>query len=185
MPRSIFLGMLGAMLGVTALHFTPALADSGGNVEYAVKATYLYKFAPFIQWPDSAFASPNAPFNICVVGNDAVGDLVAQAVAGQRYGARPMSVRKLAAADGDCQILYMPGSDPQAVGPAFEGVRGKPVLTVTDLAANPAVRGMVAFVIDGGHVRFDIDGTAAAQSGLSISSKLLSLSRSGQPRGTP
>ena len=45
-------------------------------------------------------------------------------------------------------------------------------LTVTDGATTP---GMVDFVPSGGRVRFQVDDQAAADSGLRISSKLLSL----------
>ena len=33
------------------------LAAQSPNVEYAVKATYLYKFAPFVEWPAGTFAA--------------------------------------------------------------------------------------------------------------------------------
>ena len=35
----------------------PAAAQDR-TLEYSVKATYLYKFIPFIAWPVNAFASP-------------------------------------------------------------------------------------------------------------------------------
>src|ERR1700756_4784994 len=43
------------------------------TLEYAVKAAYLYKFTPFVEWPASAFAGPGSPFNVCVLGDDPFG----------------------------------------------------------------------------------------------------------------
>jgi len=40
-------------------------------------------------------------------------------------------------------------------------------------------------VVAANHVRFDIDEAAAAQGGVAISSKLLSLARAVKPRGQP
>ena len=39
----------------------PALA-APGSLEMAVKASYLTKFAPFVQWPPRAFAGPFRSF---------------------------------------------------------------------------------------------------------------------------
>jgi hypothetical protein len=53
-------------------------------------------------------------------------------------------------------------------------LRGQPVLTITDSRAG-AARGMIHFTVSGGRVRFFIDEAAAAEHGLSISSRLLAL----------
>jgi hypothetical protein len=170
-----------------AILLQPApVSAAAPSLESAVKATYLYKFTPYITWPESAFAAPNAPFNICIIGNDAFADLVAQAVAGQRYGTHDMAVRKLAAPDTGCQILYIADSESAALSGTLGAARGKPILTVTDITPGPTeAHGIIVFINDAGHVRFDIDGTAAAQDGLTISSKLLSLSRSANQKSAP
>ncbi len=156
-------------------------ALAGTPLEDAVKTTFLYKFSPFVQWPDSA----SQTFNICVIGNEGIGNALAQAIAGQRYGARIMAARNLTAVEADCQIAYVPGNDAPAVAAMLDATRGKPVLTISDLPNNAPAHGIIDFVIEDGHVRFDIDDAAAAQSGLTISSKLLSLARSVNPRGAP
>ena len=171
---------------VAALLAAIPASAAGPSLENAVKATYLFKFTPFITWPDAAFAGANGPFDICVVGDDAFADMVAQATAGQRYGSHNIAVRKLSTPDPDCQVLYIPGSDTSTSAVALNALRGKPILTVTDAAPDPAAaHGIVVFMVDAGHVRFDIDGAAATQDGLTISSKLLSLSRSASQRSAP
>jgi hypothetical protein len=67
------------------------------------------------------------------------------------------------------------GSLRQGVADALDKVRGAPVLTVTDGASDTGSRGMVNFVLRDNRVRFEIDEISASQSGLMISSKLLSL----------
>jgi len=56
------------------------------------------------------------------------------------------------------------------------------VLTVTDSMTDPRSKGIINFVIDNNRVRFEIDNRAAAENGLTISSKLLSLAISVRPR---
>jgi hypothetical protein len=150
------------------------------SLEIAVKATFLYKFAPFVQWPAGAFDSPSASINICVVGQDPFGATLDQAIYGQRIAGRPIALYRLAAPGARCHIAFIGGSE-QFVAQTLDALRGSPVLTVTDAGA-PTARGIINFAIVGRHVRFDIDEEAAARNGLTISSKLLSLARSVRPR---
>jgi YfiR/HmsC-like len=153
-----------------------------GALEYAVKATYLYKFIPFVEWPSGAFATPSSPVVLCVAFYDPFDGILDRAVAGQRVGERAVVVRRLATVDrgSGCHILYLGGTP--AIAEALETLRGAPVLTVTDSIESPAMKGIINFVTENNRVRFEIDARAAAEDGLSISSKLLSLAVSVRPR---
>jgi hypothetical protein len=155
---------------------TPVQAQ-GASIEYAVKAAYLSKFAPFVEWPPTAFASASSPFQLCILGKDPFGSSLDQAVTGQRVAGRPVAVRRLARADGvaGCQILYLGSSRDPAAGEALRAVRGSPVLTVSDAAQDGAI---IRFVVKDNRVRFDIDTAAATANSVTISSKLLSLATS-------
>ncbi len=147
------------------------------SLEYAVKATYLYKMAPFVNWPPHTFASPSAPFQICVVGQNPFHGFLEKAVAGHGLGSHPFVVRQLdatASAVG-CQIVFVDYARSAKIRDALRALDGKPVLTVTDSNAADDSGSVVQFVMDGGHVRFVVDNTAAARNHLTISSKLLSL----------
>jgi hypothetical protein len=175
LPRGIRTAAL-VLAGCTALVLgvQPAAADV---LEYAVKATYLYKFAPFVEWPPTAFETETSPLSLCVAGQDPFGDTLDRAVRGQLLGERPIAVRRMhevAVRDG-CHILFAGGSPRQPVEAALDAVRGAPVLTVTDGGATPQARGIVNFVMLDGRVRFEMDDQSAAENGLSLSSKLLSL----------
>jgi hypothetical protein len=151
-------------------------AHSALSLEYAVKATYLYKLAPFVNWPPTEFTTATTPFRICVVGDDPFDDFLDKAVAGRRFGAHPFEVRRLDALTPavGCQIAFISHLAPEGVRHALDAVSGKPVLTVTDSAAADQ-GGIVQFVIRNGRVAFEIDTSAAARNHLTISSKLLQL----------
>ncbi|HEY2033574.1 MAG TPA: YfiR family protein [Rhizomicrobium sp.] len=158
-------------------------ASSAGEntVEYAVKGAYLYKLLPFVDWPPAAFVRPDTPITICIVGHDPFGGALDKAVADQRIGQHPISIRRNAApGDATCQAVFIGIDDPRVEGDALHAFDGKPVLTVTDSGA--AQPGIVAFAIEQNHVRFDIDDVAAAKDGIAISSKLLDLARKVKPR---
>lgn len=162
-----------------------AQAAQAESLEYAVKAAYLTKFIPFMQWPETAFAAPGAPFNICVMGEDPFGPSLAKAVAGQKIGNHALAVRQAAALDAvaDCQILFFGAGDPQTIADAVDAVKDKPVLTITD--SGTRMRGIIGFAVIDNHVRFDIDDDAAQAAGIQISSKLLDLARNVKRKGAP
>ena len=167
---------------IAALMLAPRVAGapSAESLEYAVKATFLYKFAGFVEWPAASFETATSPVTLCVLGNDPVASLIDQAAAGRQMGERPIAVRHLQMFERNsaCHILYVPGNMPDSINAAH----GTPVLTVTDSAPIGASGSIVTFVVQDNRVRFDIDDAAAAQNNLAISSKLLSLARVVRPR---
>jgi hypothetical protein len=144
-------------------------------MEYAVKAAYLSKFAPFVEWPPAAFASATSPFQLCVLGQDPFGASLDTAVRGQRVDSHPIQIRRLQRVDAaaGCHILYLGESRTQTSADAARAVRGSPVLTVSD--DGEAGGAIIRFVVKDNRVRFDIDALAAAANHVTISSKLLSL----------
>lgn len=170
----------GARWRYTAALLAALLLEAGAAhaqpLEYAVKANYLYKFAPFVEWPAAAFAGAAAAFNVCVLGAAPFGASLDQATRGQRVGSHPVRVRRLRSVSPEegCHVLYIGRSEGQSPSDAMAALRGQPVLIVTD--ANEGVRGgMIHFVIRDGRVRFSINPDSAKAHGLAISSKLLSL----------
>jgi hypothetical protein len=158
-----------------------AATSEQGSLEYAVKATFLYKFAPFVDWPPKAFPSPQSPVNICVLGRDPFGEVLDRAVAGQTIDGRMVVVVRIdQVGASDCHIMYLSDTDGAATR-VLNAVRGMPVLTVTS-TSEPEAKGIINFVIRDNRVRFEIDDSAAAQNGLVISSKLLNLAISVRPR---
>lgn len=147
------------------------------SLEYAVKAAFLYKFGLFVQWPATAFSSPSAPLNLCVAGEDPFGAMLDRAVSDQKIDGRAIVIRRLKTVtrDAGCHILYLGDPRTPRSSQVFEAVRGNSVLTVSDDRVPGTSAGIIHFVIKDNRVRFNIDDEAAAQNGLAISSKLMSL----------
>ena len=173
-------GALVAVLCLAApLFFMGGVAAARSqSLEYPVKAAYLPKFAPFVDWPQRAFAAPDSALVICVLGPDPFGAVLDKAAAGQKIGDHPVVVRRIGAASRDCHVLYLGQHSGQQVKEALQLVRGAPVLTVTDGARQTSAHGVVHFTIKDNRVRFAIDDQAAAENGLTISSKLMNLALS-------
>lgn len=173
---------------ILALALAAALAGPGdatardGTLEYPVKAAFLAKFGPFVDWPAGSFAGPESPLTLCVAGEDPFGATLDQVARDLTAQGRRQDVRRVAAVKAavqGCHILYLGrGADG-----LLDAVSGGPVLTVTDAAMAPATRGILHFEVREDRVRFHVDDAAAARAGLGISSKLLGLALSVVPRG--
>lgn len=173
-----------AQLGLAVLALWPACVNAAASESLgdAVKATFLYKFADFVEWP--ATSAANGTFVLCAVGDDGVTALAERAAAGQRVGARPIVVRRLqqvSPADG-CNAAYLAGSSAQSADAAAAALEGTPVLTIDDAETHPGVSAIIKFVLADGRVRFDVDDAAAAANHLMISSRLLDLARTVRKR---
>ncbi|MFI3187409.1 MAG: YfiR family protein, partial [Methylococcaceae bacterium] len=62
------INLAGVFFGLVLLLSQQVIA-SDVDVEYKVKAGYLYNFTKFITWPEDSSAS----FNLCIVGDDPFG----------------------------------------------------------------------------------------------------------------
>lgn len=144
---------------------------------YALKAGYLAKFTPFVDWPEAAFEAPGSPFRLCVGGHDPFGGTIDRVAAALHVGDHPVTVIRLptVAKGAGCHLLFLSASRQQTPQQMLALVAGKPVLTVADedLEADGA---MIQFVTLENRLRFSIRGDAAQGAGLTLSSKLLALS---------
>lgn len=139
-----------------------------------VKATFIYRFVSFVTWPAAAFADAEAPMRLCVIGADPLARTLSRATAAQRIGTRSFNVRRVGDADdiAGCHVLYVVGARTEA---ALRSARRQAVLTITDSGGE---RGIIHFTVADERVRFHIDDALAAESGLGVDPRLLSLALS-------
>lgn len=164
-----------------ALGSAGAANAQSASAEDAVKATFLYRFASFVTWPESAFATPDSPVQVCILGSEAFKTAAQNAVQNQSIGARRLDVRSIASpSEGRaCHVLYAQGA---ATDEALHDALGAPVLTVTDSASRRGGRGVIHFAVVDNRVKFHIDDALAAENHLTISSRLLALALSVRKR---
>lgn len=171
-----------------ALLVLSAFAASAPAAEYsadAVKATYLFRFSSYVEWPE---ASRHGDFIIGVVGDDDVRVHLERLVNGMLVNGRPAKVRRVRDAkdlDG-VHILYVGAG-------VFRGSRAlrelairKPILIVTNSRDGLDGGGVINFVEVNRNLRFEISLDAADRGGLKIDSALLSVAtRVEARRGKP
>lgn len=156
---------------------SPSVSD-GAELEYRIKAAYLYNFARFVQWPASG-AGRRGPVVIGVLGKDPFGPLLDSTIRGKTVSGRPIDIRRL---DGlnqarNCHLLFVSAAERRNLDSIFAELEGAGVLTVSEIDSFVDKGGMINFVIEDERVVIDINLDAARRSGLDISSQLLKVAR--------
>lgn len=148
--------------------------------EYALKSVFLYNFCRFIDWPNSAFTSPNEPLVIGIVGDDPFGSLLNEAVAGESYHGRPIKVEHYRNVRDikRCQLLFVSGSETPHTEELLNAVAGKNVVTVGENEAFIERGGMIALTTEQNRVRLRINPKTLRGANVDVSSKLLRIAES-------
>jgi hypothetical protein len=138
-----------------------------------VKAAFLYNFAVFVEWPAEARA--RTPFAIGVSGSDEVEAELRSAVSGRKFDNRPIIVRRVET-PGDVKGLHIVflGEDQPLPRELLRAASTQHVLVVTDAPDGLEQGGAINFVT-GERVQFEVSLNAAAQAGLRLSPRLLSV----------
>jgi hypothetical protein len=146
--------------------------------EYPLKAVFLINFAQFTDWPDSAFDAPDSPLVIGVLGDDPFGALLNDAVRDETMNGRKFVVRRYRRVQDiqACHILFISQSEASRLDKIVHDLKGKPVLTVSDIE-NSAGRGVcVWFLTENNKIHLRINLASLKDANLTMSSKLLRVS---------
>lgn len=170
---------VGVTLGLIAVGAVGLRAQSEPAKEYQIKAVFLLNFVQFVNWPPSAFASPDAPIRIGILGDNPFQSAIEEAVRGETAHDRRLIVqysRRIADLRG-CHVLFVSASERGHVDEILDALKSAPVLTVSEIPDFARRGGIVNFYLEGKKVRFEINAQAAQRHGLKLSSQLLALAR--------
>jgi hypothetical protein len=151
--------------------------------EYGLKALFLFNFTQFVEWPSTAFATPEAPLCIGILGDDPFGLTLDEAVRGESIRGRPLHVRRSrdVAELRECHIVFIAASEQERVAQILAQLDASPTLTVGESEGFARHGGVIGFYREGNRVRFEISASVARRKELKISSQLLSLGRIVEP----
>jgi YfiR/HmsC-like len=155
----------------------PARADAAPGVEYQLKAVFLYNFTQFVDWPEQAFAGPDAPLVIGILGQDPFDGYLDDVVRGEKAAGHPIVVKRYRDLDsaGGCHMLFVGGEDARKPEALLAALKDRVVLTVGDSGEFSQRGGMIDFVTKRGKIRFRINVGSVRAARLMVSSKLLRL----------
>ena len=178
--------ILGVVCGLLAAPNVRAQQATAG--EYEVKATYLYNFARFTEWPVEGADAKDKSFAVCVLGHDPFGSILDTILAGETIRGKHMVHRRISAVQDaeKCRIVFISSSEESRLKETLGVLEKMSALTVSDIPNFSVRGGMIQFVLEQNKVRFEVNLETAGKAGLMLSSELLKVAisvRSSQSGG--
>lgn len=143
--------------------------------ESEIKAALLVQLARrFVTWPDSAFKSATAPFEIGVLGTSPFESYLDRQTSGKQVGEHPIRVRYVASETelAGCHVVFIAASRQPTLQSVLKLFEGKPVLLVGEEPGFAEKGGMVNLLIKDQKPLIQIHGPAAETVGLRFSGAL-------------
>ena len=162
------------------MHGHSASDDAGALLERRVKAALLYRLTNYVEWPPTAFPSPEAPFIIGIAGAELLAAELTEFAAERRILNRPLTVQRRARsaeAMKNAQLVFV-GRDEAAQ--LSNIIRSAPpsALIVTEFEDGLRYGSVINFLVVDGQVRFEVSLEAAQRRNLRLSARLLSVAYS-------
>ena len=193
-------------ISLAAVNMQSSSPKTAKEIEYEVKAAFIYNFMKFIEWPEEKNASQNKnqtsanPMIIGVLGlnpfDSAFQLILDKEVRGRKihiveissyhlyYEASQDKANAFAAYQaqyqdiiGACNVLFICDSEHDYIEELLSLTSGHGILTISDLVGFAKRGGIIGFVEDNNKIRFEINLDAAQKENIKIRSQLLTLAK--------
>ena len=146
--------------------------------EHQLKAAFLFNFTKFMTWPHAEGASR---LTVCIVNGKDVAQALEALTKGKTVDAHQIVIQQLSfpAPLGSCHLLFI-GNGGRKTDEILLAAKDLPIVTVGEDEKFLRRGGMINFVLEEGKLRFEINTDVVTRSGITISSKLLSLAKNGR-----
>jgi hypothetical protein len=151
--------------------------------EEKIKAGLVYNFLKYTVWPAEALSGSNGRLRVCLLGDDS-SDGYLYPLEGRTAQQYVIVITRIGSVSdaANCSLVFVHRSQEGALPRLFQFLKGKHVLTVSDIGRFAEQGGMVELGKDNDKISLLINKRALDSSGLSIQSRLLKLARMVQGR---
>ncbi len=159
---------------ITAL-FTCGSVDADILSEQQIKASYIYNFAKFAEWPVAALPE-GSDIHLCLLGGGPVSEAVT-AFQGHKIGHQHLQVIEL---DSNvpfttCHLLFISNSHAVDLRVVLNAIATLPILTISDIDDFARKGGGIGLLLRENKVRFDINLETVNAVGVHLPGQLLNI----------
>lgn len=169
-----------ALLFVCTVFAGPTLADEDApSLEYQIKASYIFNFAKFVEWPEgpSGSAGPDT-LNMCFFEADNFGNALTK-LHGQKLGEKTISILRPDLAReqpiANCNLVFLGEGLSDRQDALLAAAMEQPTLTIGESRDFLESGGIFEFVRKRGKILFRISARNAKAAKLIIDPQLLGL----------
>jgi hypothetical protein len=170
----------------------PTDGRTSQDLEFKVKAAFLYNFIKFVNWPDSTDSDSNKIMTFGIIGKNTFGNAF-EPVNDKKTKEQEVVVKyfnsfselqknndnlsKATEELSKCQLLFICSSETNNLANIINIVKNKNILTVGETKDFLKAGGIINFILEDNKVRFEINLLAAKEAKLTIRSQLLRLAQ--------
>jgi hypothetical protein len=169
-----------ASLLLSLLLLSPPAApasDEFHRLEEQVKATFLFRFLDYVEWPADGAREPGVGITVGVLGSDEIASVLHHYAVEARRSGPLITVRRLREGDplDGLQMLYIDRSQRARSAELARASHHRGLLVVTDWHGALDLGAAINFVPVGTRIRFDVSVPAADRAGIRLSARLLAV----------
>lgn len=152
-----------------------ALSES--VAEHELKAVFLYNFANYITWPESAFINKDSPFNYCLLGRSRINDSLNAAINNETIKGRKLRLLEFQQPTqlSQCHIIFIHQQDGGYPPDIIKQLAAESILTVGQDSNFILAGGAISLLQKARKIDLVINMDTIELGRLKVSSKLLRL----------
>lgn len=172
--RIVFLFFIISILSYPASVFAQTILK-----EDKIKASYIFNFIRFIQWPEQRLGNNTSPLNVCVINRSDRFIKAFKPVVGKKVNGHPLTLHKVSDADelSQCHVVYIDKSKQKKIKELINFFDDNKILSISDIETFCKDGGMIGMVNIKGKIKVEINLDAARRAGFHISSNLLEVAK--------
>jgi hypothetical protein len=125
LPQRILLWLAALVIAGALIGLPSVQAQHANPTEYEVKATYLYNFGRFVEWPTKIAEGQGDSFAICVLGLNPFGPALLATVAQETIAGKSVVAKEIPTPRDavNCRVLFISSSEDKRLrtfSPAWE-----------------------------------------------------------------
>lgn len=176
---NIFFTLTLTLLGVSMANAVAGvLGNETQNIEYQIKAAYLYNFMQFVSFPPQSL-QPDGEVVICIVGENRFGDAIDQlnGASSSQGRLRVEFVKPFANDRGyaNCNVIYIVGKARTVSNQVLSNVDVSKVLTIGEYRSFVKNGGGIELYVEDDLVHFRINVEQAKNANFQIAAQLVEL----------
>jgi hypothetical protein len=146
--------------------------------EQKIKAGLLYNFLKYTNWPLTTISRSGGSLRVCLLGNDPMDNYLypLQGRTAQQYTITITRIDNVSGIDG-CNLLFIHRSEEDSLSNILQLVKGRHILTISDIDEFAAQGGMVEFGMEDQRINLLINRRAVTAAGLNIQDRLVKLAK--------
>lgn len=158
-------------------------AHAESATEHELKAVFLYNFANYITWPESAFQNKDSPFNYCLLGRSRINDSLNAVIKNETIKGRHLRLVEFQHPTqlSECHILFIHQMVEGYPPDLLRQLAAESILTVGDDANFIPAGGAISLLQKARKIDLVISMDAVELARLKVSSKLLRLAKRVRP----